>query len=134
VPDRQNLGYQGQITLNIPIWNWGTTHSKVVQADLKRQQAELDLTLAQRTLQANLEAGYREARVAQSQLASLKSSLDLAIDNLRLTLLRYQAGESTALEAVDAQTTLTQARNAYSDGLARDAVAMANLQTLAGNL
>jgi outer membrane protein TolC len=134
VPNRQNLGYQGQVTLNIPVWNWGATHSKVVQADLKRQQAELDLTLAQRTLQSTLETSYREALVAQSQLASLKSSLDLSADNLRLTLLRYEAGESTALEVVDAQSTLTQARNAYSDGLARYAVAVANLQTLTGNL
>lgn len=134
VANRQNLGYQGQVTLNIPVWNWGATHSKVVQADLKRQQAELDLTLAQRTLQSTLETSYREATVAQSQLASLKSSLELCADNLRLTLLRYQAGESSALEVVDAQTTLTQARNAYTDGLARYAQALANLQTLTGNL
>ena len=134
VPTRQNLGYQGLITLNIPIWNWGATHSKVVQADLKRQQAELDVTLAQRTLESNLETGYREARAAQAQLDSLKSSFNLSADNLRLTLLRYQAGESTALEVVDAQTTLTQARNAYSDGLARYRVALAILQTLTGTL
>ena len=134
VASRQNLGYQGQITLNIPVWNWGATHSKVVQADLKRRQAELDVTQAQRTLESNLETGYREARAAQAQLASLKSSLDLSADNLRLTLLRYQAGESTALEVVDAQTTLTLARNAYSDGLARYRLALANIQPLTGNL
>ena len=132
VPTRQNLGYQGQVTLNIPVWNWGATHSKVVQADLKRQQAELDLTLAQRTLQSNLETGYREAEAAQAQLGSLKSSVELSADNLRLTLLRYQAGESSALEVVDAETTLTQARNAYSDGLARYAQASANLEILTG--
>ena len=120
--------------MNIPVWNWGATRSKVAQADLRRQQAELDLTQTQRTLAANIEVGVREARVAQEQLASLKSSLDLSADNLRLTLLRYEAGESTALEVVDAQTTLTQARNAYSDGLARYRVALAILQTLTGNL
>jgi len=103
-------------------------------ADLKRQQAELDLTLAQRTLESNLETAYKEAQAAQAQLASLKSSLDLSADNLRLTLLRYQAGEATALEVVDAQTTLAQARNAVSDGLARYAQAQANLQILTGNL
>jgi outer membrane protein TolC len=134
IASRQNLGYQGQVTLNIPVWNWGATHSKVVQADLKRQQAELDLSLAQRTLQSNLETAYREAQAAQAQLASLRSSLNLSVDNLRLTLLRYQAGESTALEVVDAQTTLAQARNALSDGLARYAQAQANLQILTGNL
>jgi len=130
----RNIGYSGQVTLNIPVWNWGATRSRVLQAELRRQQAELDLTQAQRTLQANLEAGYREARVAQAQLASLRSSVDLAGDNLRLTLLRYTAGESTSLEVVDAQTTLTQARNALADGLSRYRVAIAVIQTLTGTL
>jgi outer membrane protein TolC len=53
-------------------------------------------------------------------------------ESLRLTLLRYQAGEATALEVVDAQTTLTQARNAFDDGLVRYRLAITNLQTLTG--
>ena len=134
VPYRQNLGYAAQATLNIPVWNWGATRSKVKQAELKRDQAQLDLTLAQRTLGANLAAAYAEAQASQAQLDSLHSSVDLATESLRLTLLRYQAGESTALEVVDAQNTLTGARNAYDDGLARYRVAIANLQTLTGTL
>jgi hypothetical protein len=35
---------------------------------------------------------------------------------------------------VDAQTTVTQARNALDDGLVRYKVALANLQTLTGSL
>ena len=62
VPYRHNLGYSAQATLNIPVWNWGATRSKVKQAEFKRQQAELDLTLAQRTLQGNLASAYREAQ------------------------------------------------------------------------
>ncbi len=134
VPNRQNLGYSGQITLNIPVWNWGATRSKIKQAELRQQQAQLDLTLAQRTLQGNLAAAYSEAQVAQAQLDSLRSSLDLSAESLRLTLLRYQAGDATALEVVDAQTTLTQARNANDDGLVRYRVAIALLQTLTGSL
>ena len=44
-----------------------------------------------------------------------------------------KAGEATAFEVVDAQTTLNQARNDVDDGLARYRVALANLQTLTGN-
>jgi outer membrane protein TolC len=134
VPYRQNLGYAAQATLNIPVWNWGATRSKIKQAELKRDQAQLDLTLAQRTLQANLAAVYTEAQAAQAQLDSLRSSADLAAESLRLTFLRYQAGEATALEVVDAQNTVNQSRNAYDDGLARYRVALANLQTLTGTL
>jgi outer membrane protein TolC len=132
VPYRQNLGYVAQATLTIPIWDWGGIRSKVKQADLRRKQAETELTLAQRQLQANLATFYKEAATAQSQVESLRSSADLAAESLRLTVLRYQAGEATVLEVVDAQTTLTQARNARDDGLVRYRVAVAQLQTLTG--
>jgi outer membrane protein TolC len=58
----------------------------------------------------------------------------MAAESLRLTNLRYQSGEATVLEVVDAQNTLTQASNAYDDGQVRYRVAMANLQTLTGSL
>ena len=132
--DRQNLGSVVQATVNVPVWNWGATQSKVRQARLQQQQAQLDLTTAQRQLLATLDSSYLEAQAAQAQLASLRSSMDLSEENLRLTLLRYQAGESTALEVVDAQTTLLQARNAYDDGLSRYRLALAGLQVLTGRL
>jgi outer membrane protein TolC len=133
VPYRQNLGYSAQATLTIPVWDWGSIRSRVKQADLRRRQAETELTLTQRQLQANLASFYREAETAQSQVGSLRSSADLAAESLRLTVLRYQAGEATVLEVVDAQTTVTQARNAFDDGLARYRVARAQLETLTGN-
>ncbi len=132
-PHRRNLGYSAVATLNIPVWNWGATRSKIKQAELKRDQAQLDLSLAQRTLDSNLAAYEAEARTAQAQLGSLGDSAGLAAESLRLTLLRYQAGEATALEVVDAQNTLTLARNALDDGLARYRVALANLRILTGS-
>jgi len=112
----------------------GYTSSKVKQAQLRRQQAQIDLSVTQKTLAGNLAAYYAEAQVAQNQIASLRSSADLAQESLRLTVLRYQAGEATALEVVDAQNTLNLARNAYEDGLLRFRVALGNLQTLTGRL
>jgi outer membrane protein TolC len=132
VENRQNLGYQATVTLNIPLWNWGATRSKVKQAELRQQQANVDLSLAQRQVQANLAAFYREAQTALSQIQSLRESAGLSSESVRLTLLRYQAGEATALEVVDAQSTLAAARNAYEDGLLRYRVALANLQTVTG--
>jgi outer membrane protein TolC len=132
--DRQNLGSSVQGTITVPVWNWGATRSKVRQAELQERQAQVDLSFAQRTLQSNLSTFYLEAQAARSQLDSLRSSLDLSTESLRLTILRYQAGEATALEVVDAQSTLVQARNAYDDGLARYRVALANLQTLTGRI
>ena len=134
VPSRQNLGYSAQVTLTVPVWNWGATRSKVKQAELKRDQAQLDLSIAQRTVDSNLAAAYAELTAARAQLESLKSSVDLAAEELRLTILRYQAGEATALEVVDAQNGAVLARNANDDGLARYRVALASLKVLTGSL
>jgi outer membrane protein TolC len=128
------LGSVAQVQLNVPLWNWGAAQSKLKQAQLRVRAAKSDLTLAQRQLQANTATFHREAEIARDQVASLRESLDLSTESLRLTLLRYQAGEVSVLEVVDAQTTLIQARNAYDDGLVRYRVALAALQTLTGTL
>jgi outer membrane protein TolC len=128
------LGSVFQAQVAIPLWNWGAAQSKLRQAHLREEAARADLTLAQRQLQANVSAFHREAAIARDQVTSLRASLDLATESLRLTLLRYQAGEVSVLEVVDAQTTLIQARNAYDDGLVRYRVALAALQTLTGTL
>jgi outer membrane protein TolC len=128
------LGSVAQVQLNVPLWTWGAAQSKLAQARLRVQAARSELALAQRQLQANVSAFHRDAEVARDQVASLRDSLDLSSESLRLTLLRYQAGESTVLEVVDAQTTLIQARNAYDDGLVRYRVALATLQLLTGTL
>ena len=128
----RNLGYSAAATLNIPVWHWGAIESRVKQAELQRHQAQVELSAAQRQAIADLQSFYSEAETARGQLDTLRNSAELAADSLRLTNLRYQAGEAIALEVVDAQNTLTQARNNYRDGEARYHVALANLQTLTG--
>lgn len=128
----RNLGYAATATLELPIWNWGAGRSKVKSADLQRDQAKVELSFAQRKMVADLKTFYSEARTSQSELESLRQSADLAAESLRLTTLRYQAGEAAVLEVVDAQNTLTMAQNALGDGQARFRVTIANLQTLTG--
>jgi outer membrane protein TolC len=127
-----NLGYSAVATLDIPIWNWGASSAKVKSAHLQRDQAKLELSFAQRKMVADLKIFYSEAQTGRSELESLRQSADLAAESLRLTTLRYQAGEATVLEVVDAQNTLTLAQNALGDGQIRYRVAVANLQTLTG--
>ena len=127
-----SVGYFLTASLNLPLWDWGGRRSKVRQAELRRDQATVELSATQRQLVRNLTGFYQEAQTARDQVDLLRQSADLATENLRLNTLRYQAGEATILELVDAQNTVTQARNAYDDGLARYRAALANLQTLTG--
>jgi len=127
-----NLGYEASATLQIPIWNWGSSRSKVKVAQLERDQAKVELSFAQRKMAADLKDFFSQAQTTRSELESLRQSAELAAESLRLTSLRYQAGEATVLEVVDSQNTLTQAQNALGDGQVRYRTAVASLQTLTG--
>ncbi|HXN29962.1 MAG TPA: TolC family protein [Candidatus Acidoferrales bacterium] len=127
-----NLGSSAAASLNIPIWNWGATQSRVKQAQIRRAQSARELSFAQRKLLAEIQSLYNEAETALDELAGLQRSADLAGESLKLTTLRYKGGEATVLEVVDAQTTAALAANAYEDGAVRYRLALANLQTLTG--
>jgi outer membrane protein TolC len=129
-----NLGSSIVATLNIPIWNWGTTQSRIKQAGLRREQAKRELSFAQRRLLAEIRSLYAEAETALNELEGLARSAQLAEESQKLITLRYRNGESTVLEVVDAQNTFALANSAYQDGAVRYRVALANLQTLTGVL
>jgi len=128
-----NLGSSIVATVQVPLWHWGANVSKLKQADLRRNQARVELSFTQRQLLSNLRTFYDEAETSRAELDSLQQSAELATESLRLVTMRYQAGESTVLEVVDAQNTMTQARNAYADGQARYRTALATLQTVTGS-
>jgi outer membrane protein TolC len=127
------VGYFMTAVLNVPVWDWGVKKSKLRQAEIKHEQANLELSAEQRQLVKNVHAAYNETQTALAHLGTLRSAADLAAENLRLNIARYQTDEAVALEVVDAQNSLTQARNALDDGELRYRVAVANLQTFTGS-
>lgn len=132
--DVLNLGYSITGTLDIPVWDWFSTQKRVKQSEIRRDIAKVNLTAAQRRLIAELGENYAEASMARNQLNLLDQSVKTAEESLRLTKLRYSAGESTALEVVDAQNAYLAAKTARADGIVRYQVALANLQILTGTL
>ena len=130
----RNLGYAVAATLDIPVWNWFATHSRVKQSVARRDLARVELTVTQRQLIASLEELYNEARVASAQFASFETTVQTAAESLRLTNLRYTAGEATVLEVVDAQNSLSAAQASQVDAIVRYHVAFGQLQTLTGKL
>jgi outer membrane protein TolC len=132
--DVRNLGYSISGTVDLPVWNWFSTQKRIRQSEILRDATKVNLTAAQRRLVAMLEESYAEASAARDQLALLEKSVQTAEESLRLTKLRYAAGESTALEVVDAQNSLLTVQTSQADGLVRYETAWAALQLLTGNL
>jgi outer membrane protein TolC len=132
--DVRNLGYSISATVDIPVWDWLSTQKRIKQSEIQRDAVKVSLTAAQRRLIANLEESYAEAAAARDQLDLLEQSVQTADESLKLTKLRYEAGESSALEVVDAQNSDLATRTARADGLVRFETALAALQVLTGSL
>jgi len=130
----RNLGNSGSVTFDIPVWDWFATPSRVHESVVHREQAQVELTVTQRQLIASLNELYLEAQVALDQLQLLDKSVQSAAESLRLTNLRYTAGEGNVLEVVDSQNAVVQAESSRADGAARYFNALADLQTLTGNM
>jgi outer membrane protein TolC len=134
-PDNvQNLGYSISGTIDIPIWDWFSTQKRVKQSEIRRDAAKVGVTAAQRKLIASLEEAYAEAAAARDQADLLDLSVRTAAESLRLTKMKYSAGEATVLEVVDAQGAYLSAATAQADGMVRYQNAMAGLQILTGTL
>jgi outer membrane protein TolC len=130
----RNLGYSASATLDIPVWDWLSTQRRVKQSQILQKVARVVLTATQRQLIAQLDEDYDEATTARNQLDSLGTSVLTATESLRLTRLRYTAGEATVLEVVDAENSLTTAELAREDGMTRYQLSLANLQLLTGTI
>jgi outer membrane protein TolC len=130
----QNLGYSISATVDIPVWDWFSTQKRVKQSEIRRDAAKVLLTAAQRRLIATLEEAYAEASVARDQMELLDQSVRTAAESLRLTKLRYSAGEASALEVVDAQTAYLSAETGQTDGAVRYQTALAGIQVLTGTM
>jgi outer membrane protein TolC len=134
-PDgERNLGYSASVTVNVPVWDWLASEHKVKQSEIRRDAAQVALSATQRRLIAQLEEAYSEAQAARDQLASLDQSAAMAAESLRLTRMRYTAGEATVLEVVDAENTRVTAENARADGRVRYESARAALLTITGTM
>jgi outer membrane protein TolC len=128
-----NVGYFLTAALTVPVWDWGTLRSQLHQARYKQQQAKMQLSQTQRQMVRELYSAYNEAAIARASIEKSRHTAELAAESLRLTNLRYTGGVSPAIEVVDAENMLVQARNSYIDAQARYRAALANLQTLTGS-
>lgn len=130
----QNLGYAALGSLNVPIFTWGSTYSKVKQARALSDQSRIDLSFARRKAIGDFEQFYREAQVAQKDLAIRQQAYADSVQSRRLTLLQYRAGVATALEVVTAESAVDTESTALYNAKTRYATALANLATLTGRL
>jgi outer membrane protein len=129
---RLHRGLLATATVDVPIFDWGISHSKVRQAQLRAKSAELQRELGIRDLYLQFETARQEAATAALRVENARQALADAERNLTISEARYRAGEAPISEATDAQTTLAQQRLALQQALYDYYVASGHLREAAG--
>jgi outer membrane protein len=129
---KEHTGASAQISLNIPIFDWGASKSREQQARLRADLAENERTLAQRQFTQQFYAARAQAASALARMSNASAGVTKAQDNLGASIARYRAGEAPIVEVTDAQTTLVEQRTALYQASYDYQVALARLRQATG--
>jgi len=125
-------GYASIIHLDIPLFDWFRAHSAVRQFRIQSEQVDVSSRIAERTFSRDYRDALARVEKVYAQIAQTDTQVKLSDDNLRLSRVRYEGGEGTALDVVAAQNQLAQARSNYYAARANYLNARADLEVAAG--
>jgi outer membrane protein len=108
------------------------THGKVVQAKANYDKSKNDLTDETRQIELEVRTSYSDFVEATEVLDSQKTVLAEAEEALREAQARFDAGTGTQLDVLDAETSLTQARDTNALALHDYDAARARLERAIG--
>jgi TolC family type I secretion outer membrane protein len=98
------------VTLTVPIFQGFAISGQVDQARANADAAQADLELLKESVREEIEQNYLSLREAEERIAAATKLVDLAEENFRLADRQYAAGVGTAIDAADAQLSLSNAR------------------------
>jgi len=125
-------GYASIIHLDIPLWDWFRARSATRQFRIQSEQVDVNSRMAERTFSRDYRDALARVEKVYAQIAQTETQVKLSEDNLRLSRVRYEGGEGTALDVVTAQTQLAQARSNYYAARANYLNARADLEVASG--
>lgn len=128
----KHRGTLAMANVDIPLFDWGQTASKLRQAQLKTKAAELQRAIVIRDLYLQFATARQEALTAAERVENARRALDDAAKNVQISIARYRAGEAPITEATDAQTTRAQQRLVLQQALFDFQVALTHLREAAG--
>jgi outer membrane protein TolC len=132
VRDRQYPTWNIGFVFALPLGNRsdGGEHDRY-RAEVTQQ--ELQLLAAQRALEENVRAQHREIVQGQQRLQIASVGVAASLEQVRIGLLEYKNGRTTAFEVVRLAADLATAQQRYSQALVRTTQAAAELRQMTGN-
>lgn len=124
--------FAATIGVKIPLFNGFRTSAQVQQARVELEQSRLQLTQLRESVQLEYEQARGERERALSSIEARRRTVDQAQRVYDLTVMRYEKGLATQLEASDARLALLQARTNLAQAIADYHIANAQIMKALG--
>ena len=98
---------------NWTLFDSGLTAGKVKQAVEGYKKAQEQLKQTVDSVQLDVRSTYLSLKAAEQSIATSSSAVGLAEEDYKIKVIRYQSGVGTNLDVLDAQVSLTTAKNNY---------------------
>lgn len=105
----RDRGYAGFVHLEIPVFDFLRAHSEERQFRSQAQAAQIDQSMSKRLFSKEYQDALSEVNGTYAQIETTQRQVKFAKDNLRLSRLRFESGEGSALDVVTSQSALVQA-------------------------
>jgi outer membrane protein len=119
------------VTLNVPIFNFGTS-SRITQSRLRAQQLDVQRESLLRQLRQEFYTSRAAALSALVRIRETQAQTDAAQKNVTIILTRYRQRKASITEVVDAQSAYADARLAYYQAIVDYRTSRVRLETNLG--
>jgi outer membrane protein TolC len=120
------------VSLTVPIFQGFAVSGQVEEAEANADAAQASLDELNESVILEVEQNYLVVREAEERIAAAAKLVEQAEQNLNLSERQYAAGVGTALEATDAELSLSNARITYIQALFDYNGALVRLQRAIG--
>jgi outer membrane protein len=120
------------IGAEVPLWNWGKTRADVIKARSGLNQLKIKYKKVEEQICLEVRKAFLNLRKAEKNITASEAALKTSSEAYRMEKVRYQAGEGTNTNVLDAQTALSRAEANHAQALFEYNVAMAALERAMG--
>ena len=127
-----NNGWSVGANASLDIWDGGSTRNTIKVREAQLESAKEANLAAVDGVLYDVESAYLNLRAAEQTISSTKVAVEEGQESFRIASLRYRAGVGSNLDVLDAETSLTMARNNYVQALYNYNIYVATLEQAVG--
>jgi len=130
--DEWNKNWDVGVAASWPLFDGGSGLGKIKEAKANAQQLRLAKEMVEDYIKLEVAAAYLTIKANQKSILSQEKSVEQAQEALKIAQARYENGQATNLDVLDAQLALTQAKTNRIQAVHDYILAVAKLEKATG--